>query len=84
MEYQHDLEVVDYQLELAILGYFAHVFLSPLVLLHGALDSNHGHSILESPLAIDVLELQLSLERLLVPSVYHQWILSSWILEMAL
>ena len=43
--YQHDLEAVDYQLELAILGYFAHVLLSPLVLLHGALDSNHGNQL---------------------------------------
>ena len=84
MEYLRDPEAVDYQLELAILECFVHVPLSPVVLLHDALDSNHGSSILVSPLAIDGLELRSLLERLLVPSVYHQWILSSWILETAL
>ena len=44
VEYLRDPEGVGYQLELAILEYFVHVLLSPLVLLHGALDSNHGSS----------------------------------------
>ena len=84
MEYLRDPEGVGYQLELAILEYFIHVLLSTLVLSHDALDSNHGISILASPLAIDGLELRSLLERSLVPSVYHQWTLSSWILETAL
>ena len=84
MEYLRDPEGVGYQLELAILEYFVHVLLSPLALPHDALDSNHGCSILVPPLAIDGLEFRSLLERSLVPSVYHQWTLSSCILEAAL
>ena len=42
VEYLRDPEGVGYQLELAILDYFVHVLLSPLVLPHDALDSDHG------------------------------------------
>ena len=84
VEYLCDLEAVDHQLELATIGYFVHVLPFPFILLHGALDSNHGIATLVSPLAIDGLELQSLLETWLVPSVYHQMTVSSWILEMAL
>ena len=42
VEYSHDPSGLGYQLELAILGYSVHVLLSPVVLLHDALGSNHG------------------------------------------